>query len=98
MASEPLGSEPLKPVRTKRFKKDVRTARKRGKDLSKLAALVRLLVRREALPPRYRDHSLKGAWTGYRDAHLESDWIVIYRIVDNELQLVRTGSHADFLE
>lgn len=85
----------MKPVRAKKFKRDVRKAERRGKDLNKLKVLVRLLAQREALPARYQDHLLTGTWAGCRDARLEPDWIVIYRIEGNELHLVRTGSHAD---
>ena len=88
----------MKAVRTKRFERDIRRARKRGKDLSKLEALLYLLARREALPTRYRDHLLTGEWAGCRGAHLEPDWIVICRIVGSELQLVRPGSHADLFK
>lgn len=49
----------------------------------------------EPSPERYRDHPLKGEWKGYRDAHIEPDWLLLYRIVGDELQLVRTGTHAD---
>jgi len=41
---------------------------------------------------------LKGDWRGYRDAHIEPDWLLIYRVADNELHLVRTGSHADLFD
>ena len=43
----------------------------------------------------YRDHSLKGEWAGFRELHIEGDWLLIYRIDHGELCLVltRTGSH-----
>ena len=71
---------------------------KRGKDMSKLAQLVRLLASGTELPPKYRDHPLRGDWNGFRDAHVEPDWLLIYRVADEELQLARTGSHADLFE
>ncbi|WP_348640742.1 type II toxin-antitoxin system YafQ family toxin [Mesorhizobium sp. B2-3-13] len=43
----------------------------------------------------YKDHPLKGDWKGFRDAHIEPDWLLIYRVVGDELQLARTGSHSD---
>ena len=52
----------------------------------------------EELPASYKDHPLKGDWKGYRDAHLEPDWPLIYRVVGDELYLVRTGSHADLFD
>jgi mRNA interferase YafQ len=57
-----------------------------------------LLIAREELPAIYKDHPLKGDWKGYRDAHIEPDWLLIYRIAGNELHLARTGSHADLFD
>jgi mRNA interferase YafQ len=83
------------PVRSGQFRRDVRRTAKRGKDMSKLRELILLLVAEARLPERYKDHPLRGNWRGYRDAHIEPDWLLIYRIVGDELHLVRTGSHAD---
>ncbi len=52
-------------------------------------------MRRDLLPARYRDHPLRGKWHEYREIHLEPDWLLIYRVKGDELQLARTGSHAD---
>jgi mRNA interferase YafQ len=66
--------------------------------MSKLRDAILLLVADAPLPERYRDHPLRGNWKGYRDAHIEPDWLLIYRIVGDELHLVRTGSHADLFD
>jgi mRNA interferase YafQ len=66
--------------------------------MSKLRALILLLLAGAPLPERYRDHPLRGNWKGYRDVHVEPDWLLIYRVADNELHLVRTGSHADLFD
>ena len=79
------------PVRSGQFRRDVRRAESRGKDMSKLRELILLLLTETALPERYRDHPLKGDWKGYRDAHIEADWLLIYRVVADELHLVRTA-------
>lgn len=57
-----------------------------------------MLIEETSLPPAYRDHPLKGSWSGFRDAHIEPDWLLIYRIAGEELQLARTGSHADLFD
>ncbi len=88
----------LIPVLSRQFKQDVRRARKRGKDMAKLKTLLDLLIRRIALPEFYRDHSLRGSWKGYRDAHIEPDWLLLYCVVGDELRLARTGSHADLFQ
>lgn len=86
------------PVRSGQFRRDVKRAEKRGKDLRKLREMLGLLVDGAELPGRHRDHALKGEWSGYRDAHIEPDWLIIYRVTGEELQLVRTGTHADLFK
>ncbi|MGH8224621.1 MAG: type II toxin-antitoxin system YafQ family toxin [Gammaproteobacteria bacterium] len=88
----------LVPIRSAQFKRDVKLAGKRGKNPGKLRLLLTLLMEGEPLPARYRDHALKGDWSGFRDAHIEPDWLLIYRVRGNELQLARTGTHADIFE
>ena len=85
----------LKPIRSSRFKRDVKRVGKRGKDLTKLRSLLESLIRREPLPESHRDHPLHGSWKGYREVHIEPDWLLIYRVEGTELRLARTGSHAD---
>jgi mRNA interferase YafQ len=80
------------------FRRDAKRAEKRGKDMSKLRALVLLLLDQQQLPAKYRDHALKGEWSGMRDVHIEPDWLVIYYVEGDELHLIRTGSHADLFD
>ncbi len=54
-----------------------------------------MLIRETHLPIRYRDHKLRGNWLNHREAHIEPDWLLVYRIDGAELYLVRTGSHSD---
>jgi mRNA interferase YafQ len=82
-------------AQTKQFKKDVKRMRKRGKDLEKVKAVIDLLVAGEPLPPKNRDHKLGGNWIGRRDCHIEPDWILIYKLTEDELLLERTGTHSD---
>lgn len=83
------------PVRSSQFKRDVRRAASRGPDLRKLRTQLASLLEQEAMPARYRDHPLRGIRRGYREAHLEPDWLLIYRVQGNQLRLVRTGTHSD---
>lgn len=85
----------MKLSQTGQFKKDIKNQIKRGKDPEKLLALVDLLLARKPLPYKSKDHPLIGKWKGCRDCHLEPDWILIYRINEDELRLERTGSHSD---
>ena len=82
-------------VRTSQFKRDVKKALKRNKDMDKLKELIKKLVQDRILPARYKDHPLRGDYRDCRDCHIEPDWILIYRVKGNELYLVRTGTHSD---
>jgi mRNA interferase YafQ len=85
----------MKLAQTKQFKKDVKRMQKRGKDLQKIKTVIPLLLAKEPLPPKNRDHPLAGNWIGRRDCHIEPDWILIYRLSEEELLLERTGTHSD---
>jgi len=85
----------MRVVQPTSFKKDVKRQKKRGKDLTKLKVVVDMLVAGETLPERCVDHPLSGNWSGWRDCHVESDWILIYKVTPEALMLGRTGSHSD---
>jgi mRNA interferase YafQ len=85
----------MKISQTKQFKKDVKRARRRGKNLQKLQDVIRLLLTDQPLPEKHRDHPLGGVWVGRRDCHIEPDWLLIYKLLDDELRLERTGTHSD---
>ncbi|MBF0380822.1 MAG: type II toxin-antitoxin system YafQ family toxin [Magnetococcales bacterium] len=82
-------------IRSSQFKRDIKKAIKQGRDMEKLKTLLSLLIDGKTLPPEYLDHSLKGNWKGYRDAHIEPDWLLIYQVDSKCLKLVRTGSHSE---
>jgi mRNA interferase YafQ len=83
------------PAYSGQFKRDVKQAQKRGKDMEKLKTLLSLLIEGGALPATYLDHPLKGDWHGFRDAHIEPDWLLIYKIADDSIRFERTGRHSD---
>lgn len=76
----------------------MKRAERRGKDMGKLRTVLSLLIEARSLPAAYGDHPLKGAWKGFRDLHIEPDWLLLYRVEGDELQLARTGSHADLFD
>ena len=81
----------------KQFSRDLKLAVRRGKDLAGITRVIDLLCAQEPLPPTLRDHALSGDYAGYRDCHVESDLVLIYRIVEDQLQLIcaRLGTHSD---
>lgn len=76
------------------FKKDYRLMARRGRDMGRLDAAMELLAAGDVPPPTLKDHALVGNWIGYRELHLEPDWLLIYRPQGDTLAFVRTGSHA----
>ena len=84
--------------RTAQFKKDYKLAVKRGCDVSKLQKIIAMLADGETLPEENRDHNLLGKrYAGYRECHIEPDWLLVYKITESVLvlSLYRTGSHSD---
>ncbi len=83
--------------RTSQFKRDVKLADRRGKDLAKLKAVLDLLIAGAELPVPYKDHPLRGNFAGSRDCHIEPDWLLIYTLTENggHVRFERTGTHGD---
>jgi len=77
------------------FEKDIDRLIGRKKDVEKLKPVIRSLVRGEKLDQIYREHKLTGNYYGYRDCHIESDWLLLYKYDEETLFLIRTGTHAD---
>ncbi len=84
-------------VRSTKFKRDVKRAQKQQKKMDKLRTVLKLLIEGQDLPLKNKDHFLSGNWSGYRECHIEPDWLLIYRTDEKEklLELVRLGSHSD---
>ena len=88
----------LTPKPTTVFKSEVQRLARRGWDITKMFLPIFALLNSQPLLPQYKDHSLKGKWKGYREFHVESDWLVIYRKVDDFLLLERTGAYSDLFK
>ena len=90
----------LEIVLSNRSKKDVKMAKKRGYNLDLLNDIVEKLARQEPLPKKNRDHSLTGDFIGFRECHIQTDWLLVYRVNDEELILflTRTGTHSDLFD
>ena len=79
------------------MKKDIKLMRKRGKDISKLTVTLSLLASGQPMPDQYNDHALVGNFKGFRECHIEPDWLLLYKIQDDVLILTATatGTHSD---
>lgn len=86
---------------TPSFKRDYKRMMKKHYSETEYKKVIELLVNmeQEILRNQYRDHALQGNWKGYRELHIQPDWLLVYK-VDNKkliLTLVRTGSHDKIL-
>ena len=90
----------LEVVLSNRFKKDLKLAAKRGYNLDLLENVVDTLARGEKLTEKFIDHELIGNYSGFRECHIQSDWLLVYRIENSELILFlsRTGTHSDLFD
>ncbi|HSL88065.1 MAG TPA: type II toxin-antitoxin system YafQ family toxin [Ignavibacteriaceae bacterium] len=80
------------------FRKDYKKAVKQNKDIEHLKVVIDKLSKKEKLDKRYFDHQLSGKLHGYRDCHIEPDWLLIYKSSNTELLLVRLGSHSELFK
>ena len=82
---------------TSLFKKDYKLAIKRGLQIELLNDVIKTLSLGESLPVKNKDHSLTGNYLGFRECHIQADWLLVYRIEKDVLVLVlsRTGTHSD---
>ena len=83
---------------TTQFKKDLRKAKKRGKDGNKLERVIEKLVAREPLEARLRPHRLSGDWSPCWECHIEPDWLLIWNEDEDAVILIRTGTHSDLFD
>ena len=86
------------PKRSTQFKRDIKLAKKRGKDLSKIEKILSDLIDSKPLSPKHRDHPLKGEYKDRRECHIESDWLLIYKDEEDSIVFERTGTHSDLFE
>ena len=84
--------------RTSQFKQDVKRMEGRGKDMRLLKNVLSMLISGEVLAAQYHDHALVGQYRGSRECHIEPDWLLLYEATEDELILIRTGSHSDLFK
>jgi mRNA interferase YafQ len=80
---------------THAFLKDLKLSKKRGKCLLKLKVVIETLARRSYLAHKYHPHRLTGGAHDFFECHVENDWLLVYKLTTDELELVRLGSHSD---
>ncbi|MEI8190670.1 MAG: type II toxin-antitoxin system YafQ family toxin [candidate division NC10 bacterium] len=85
----------LTPRYARQFDRDVKRMQRRRKNLEKLKIVIRSLIAGQQLDSIHRDHGLVGTWHGRRECHIESDWLLIYKLDPTQVTFERTGSHSD---
>ena len=83
------------PSYTHQFEKDLRRVLRRGKNADKIKTVIAMLIEEEPLAERYRDHALLGNYKSRRECHIEADWLLVYKLVNDEIIFERTGTHSD---
>ena len=85
---------------TNQFKKDLKLAKKQGKNLDKLFEVIDILANGDALDAKYRDHDLTGNYKGTRECHIEPNRLLIYEIYEDVLVLMlyRMGTHSELFK
>lgn len=87
-------------ILTGKFKRGLKLAKKRGLNISLLEDIVERLLHKIPLDEKNRDHALSGNWRGYRECHIQPNWLLIYLIEDDilTLTLIDKGTHADLFD
>jgi mRNA interferase YafQ len=87
-------------ILSNRFKKGLKRAEKRGLDISLMQIIVDSLLEGKQLEEKYQDHALIGNWNGFRECHIQPNWLLIYMIEDEilTLTLIDTGTHSDLFK
>lgn len=67
-------------ILTGKFKKSLKTAKKRGLNIALLNSVVDKLLQGIPLEEKHKDHLLKGNWEGFRECHIQPDWLLIYPV------------------
>lgn len=82
---------------TSKFRKEYKKMLKRNYDPALLETIVDMLLDGQELPQKNCDHELTGNLDGYRECHIQPDWLLIYKVHDDilVLTLTRTGTHSD---
>ena len=85
---------------TAKFRRDYKRVEKQGRDMSELFFVIGELANGRQLDKKYRDHALTGNWQGFRECHIQPDWLLVYFVDGGKLVLTlsRTGSHSDLFQ
>jgi len=76
------------------FAKELKNAQLNPTNTAKLFMFISLLLNNEELLVEAKNHQLLGIWADINEFHISGDLLVIYRINDQTLELLRIGTHS----
>ncbi len=84
---------------TARFKSNYRKIRKQGKDINELIEVLEVLANGEELDDKYKNHKLISdkVFKDCNECHITPDWLLVYKIQDNELVLLLLAVIGNYL-
>ena len=80
---------------TIQFKKDFKLCIKRGYNMQQIKSIMKLLESGKRVPEKNKDHNLTSNYVNCKECHIQSDWLLIYQLFDNDIIFIRTGTHSD---
>ena len=88
----------LKIRKQKSFQKDLSKVKMSDNHYTKYINYLAKLLNEEKLPKEAKDHALSGEWKDTREFHISGDLLLIYLLTDEELVLIRIGSHSQLFK
>jgi len=82
----------------KNFTKGVQKAKLNPTNTAKLFLYISLLLNEDELPREAKDHTLTGNYKDTNEFHISGDLLVVYRVVDNTLELLKIGTHSQLFK
>jgi len=80
------------------FTKGVQKAKLNPTNTAKLFLYISLLLNEEELPNEARDHTLTGNYKDTNEFHISGDLLIMYRVEDNTLELLKIGTHSQLFK
>ncbi len=80
----------------KKFTKDLKKHILNQKiELEIFNLVIEKLKNQVPLDKKFKDHALAGEYNGCRECHIKPDVLLVYRVKNNVLTLIRLGSHSE---
>lgn len=84
--------------REKSFIKDFYKTTLNDTEFNRLIAYTAILQEGKTLPKEAKDHALSGEYKGYREFHIGSDMLVVYKKTEYIIYFIHLGTHAQIFK